>query len=387
MSCGAHHAGTSQTKPSRTATKKRGPKPKGKRPWDCARDTTSAGTSGRGGFTTLPPFSRASFSWPSLGNFHGGNHLVDDLIGCKSFEVRFRFEQKTMAKNGRRGSFYVIGQKIVAAVHARNRASNKKKADGSAGAGAERNRRPIASAAGQGNHIRMKGRLNTHAGDFAARCGKKPRRERSDFHLIEAVGIKTLFVLRENFHFFLSGRIGDANFKKEAVELSFRKRVGALEFDGILRGEDGEVFRERIANAVDGDLALFHGFQQRGLRARGSAVDFVDKKKVGENGTAMQRKRVAAEVEDVSSGDVGRHEVSGALHALKAEATDAREAFDRQRLGKTGNAFHNGVAAANEDEEKLVHDFALADDDFGKFRANVRCECGKILHGQFLSRR
>jgi len=64
------------------------------------------------------------------------------------------------------------------------------------------------------------------------------------------------------------------------------------------------------------------------------------------------------------------------LDALEAEAADAGEGFDGQSLGEARNAFHHGVAATDEDEEKLIHDLLLADDDLGKFTANMLCECG-----------
>jgi len=54
--------------------------------------------------------------------------------------------------------------------------------------------------------------------------------------------------------------IADANFDQESVELGFGQRIGALEFDWILRGEDREGRGERVARAVDGDLFLFHSF-------------------------------------------------------------------------------------------------------------------------------
>jgi hypothetical protein len=69
------------------------------------------------------------------------------------------------------------------------------------------------------------------------------------------------------------------------------------------------------------------------------------------------------------------------LDALKAEAADTGQGFYRQGFGKPGDAFNNGVASGNENEEELIDDFTLADDYFRKFAANLRCECGKVLHG------
>jgi hypothetical protein len=136
-----------------------------------------------------------------------------------------------------------------------------------------------------------------------------------------------------------------------------------------------------MAHAIDRHLPLLHGFEQRGLRARGSAVDFVDEKEVSEYRTAVQRESAVTQIEDVRSGDVGGHEVGRALNALKAETADARQRFHGERFGKAGDAFYYRVASADENKQKLIDDFALADNDLREFTANVRCECGKVLHG------
>jgi hypothetical protein len=148
-----------------------------------------------------------------------------------------------------------------------------------------------------------------------------------------------------------------------------------------LRGENREVFRERVADAVDGHLALLHGFEESGLGARRSAVDFVHQEQVGENRAAMERESAVAKIEDVRSRDVGGHEVGGALNTLELETANACQAFDGESFGESGNTFHDGVSTTDENEQKLIDDLALADDDFGKFSANVGCECGKVLHG------
>ena len=86
----------------------------------------------------------------------------------------------------------------------------------------------------------------------------------------------------------------------------------------------------------------------------------------------MKRKRAGGHVEDVRADYVGGHQISGALDALKAEAADAREGFHRERFADAGNAFHQRVAAADEDEHELINHFALPDHDFCEFAADVR---------------
>jgi len=109
----------------------------------------------------------------------------------------------------------------------------------------------------------------------AAGGGEDGRIERQNGNFFKVPRIEALLVLREDLHLLLGRRIVDANLEKEPVELGLRKRIRAFKFDGVLRGEDGEVFRQRIADAVNGHLALLHGLEKGGLRARRSAVDFV----------------------------------------------------------------------------------------------------------------
>ena len=86
------------------------------------------------------------------------------------------------------------------------------------------------------------------------------------------------------------GGVGDTNLEQETVELRLGQRVGALEIDRVLRGEDGEPGGQRAARAVAGHLALFHAFEQRGLGARRHAVDLVHQQQVGKNRAGVEGK-------------------------------------------------------------------------------------------------
>ena len=154
--------------------------------------------------------------------------------------------------------------------------------------------------------------------------------------------------------------------------MRFGKRISALEFDRILRRKNREIAGERVTRAIDRHLPLFHRFEQRGLRPRRCPIDFVDEQQIGEDRPAMQRKLTGGHIEHVRAHHVRRHQIGGALHALKSEAADARERFHRQRFCQAGHAFHQRVAAADEHEKHLVDHFPLADDDFRIFAANVR---------------
>ncbi len=96
----------------------------------------------------------------------------------------------------------------------------------------------------------------------------------------------------------------------------------------------------------------------------------------------MQSERAGGHLENVGAHDVGGHEIGRALHALEAEAANARQRFNGERLGQAWHAFHQGVAAAEEDEQELVYELGLADDDLCEFGADVSGEPLRIFHDQ-----
>src|SRR6185503_15679366 len=77
----------------------------------------------------------------------------------------------------------------------------------------------------------------------------------------------------------------------ETVHLRFRERVGSPELDRILRRDDKEQIGQNTLFAFDADLTFTHGFKQRGLRARRSAIYFVREENVRENRTLMEVER------------------------------------------------------------------------------------------------
>jgi hypothetical protein len=68
-------------------------------------------------------------------------------------------------------------------------------------------------------------------------------------------------------------------------------------------------------------------------------------------------------VDDVGAGDVGRHQVGRELDAVELQVEHARHRVDEQRLGKARHADDQAVAADEQRQEDLIHDFVLADDE------------------------
>src|SRR5438045_8738277 len=97
---------------------------------------------------------------------------------------------------------------------------------------------------------------------------------------------------------FLNGiRIVHVDLQQKTIELRFRKRIRAFKFDRVLGGKHGEESGERMGNAVNRKLALFHGLQQGSLGAWRHAVDLVGRQKVGEEGSAVEGEGDGSEVQ------------------------------------------------------------------------------------------
>ncbi len=84
-------------------------------------------------------------------------------------------------------------------------------------------------------------------------------------------------------------------------------------------------------------LPLFHGFEQRGLYFRRSAVDFV-----GENQIAEDRPRLKCQgalraglQQRLAAGDVGRQQIRGELDAPHGRREPFGDRLDRARLGQS----------------------------------------------------
>lgn len=94
----------------------------------------------------------------------------------------------------------------------------------------------------------------------------------------------------EDFELGLIVRKAHGDGDQEAVEL----RLGEGESAGgggiVLGGNDEEGIGEFPSGAINGDLPLVHGFEERRLGAGGGAVDLVGEEEVGEDGACDEFK-------------------------------------------------------------------------------------------------
>jgi len=72
-----------------------------------------------------------------------------------------------------------------------------------------------------------------------------------------------------------------------------------------------------MGDAVCGHLKLLHGFQQRRLRARRGAVDFVGQNNLGENRAGPEFEFRTLLIKDQRAGDIGRQQVGSKLNTAE----------------------------------------------------------------------
>src|SRR5207253_2020799 len=84
--------------------------------------------------------------------------------------------------------------------------------------------------------------------------------------------------------------IGELQLEHEAIDLRFRKRIGALLFDRVLSSKHEEWHLESIARLANGHLFFLHRLEQRALHLGGGAVDLVGQDQIGKDGALSDRK-------------------------------------------------------------------------------------------------
>ena len=123
----------------------------------------------------------------------------------------------------------------------------------------------------------------------------------------------------------------------------------AFLLDRILCGQHEERPIEREADAADRHLVLLHGFEQRRLRLRRRAIDFVGQNDVGENRSANEPDRAlprrAIFFEHFRTQDVRRHQIRCELDAIELQVDRLGQLADQQRLREPGHATQKAVAS------------------------------------------
>jgi hypothetical protein len=111
---------------------------------------------------------------------------------------------------------------------------------------------------------------------------------------------------------------------------------------------------------------FLHRLEQRGLGLGRRAIDLVRQHHVGEDRPVHESERPLAGgeilLDDVSTGDVARHQVRGELDPIERQVERFGDGLDHERLGQSGHADQQGMPAREDRGENAVHDLVLAHD-------------------------
>ncbi len=160
--------------------------------------------------------------------------------------------------------------------------------------------------------------------------------------------------------------IVDVDLHQEAVELGFRKRIGAFLLERILGREHVERGGQVVPCAGHRDVMLLHRLEQRRLGARARAVDLVGHQELGEH-RALDEPEVPLAAgglfKHLGAENVGGHQVGGELDAPRVEAEHGSHGVHELRLGEAGHADEQRMAAAQHGDQRLLDHLVLAVDD------------------------
>ncbi len=126
---------------------------------------------------------------------------------------------------------------------------------------------------------------------------------------------------------------------QKSIQLRFRQRIRPVMLNGVLCSDHQKRLRQRMANRIDCDLAFVHGFEQRRLSLRRSAINFVCEQNVGEYRPALELELLLRRRIDRNTNNVRRQHIAGELHALKAASEQASESMGQSRFAHSRNAF------------------------------------------------
>jgi hypothetical protein len=175
-------------------------------------------------------------------------------------------------------------------------------------------------------------------------------------------------------------RVTEPHPHQKPIELRFRQRERAHLILRILRGDHEERLGQRHRLPIERDLMLFHGLEQRALRLRRGAIDFVGQHQLRENRTALKAELTRVAIVHRHTEHVGRQQIAGELHALERQSQGFRESVSERRLADARNVLDQQMAARQQAGETEADLRILAEDDpveLGKHRLDDR---GGLIH-------
>ena len=177
--------------------------------------------------------------------------------------------------------------------------------------------------------------------------------------------------------------------KHKAILLRLGQRICALLLHGILRGQHEERFLKRVCGAAGCDGMFLHRLQQRGLRLRGRAVDFIRQNHLGKNRAAQKHETTSASsvlLNDIRTGDVCRHEIGRKLHTPESKTERLRKTLYHVSFREAWHAFKQTMTTGKNSDDDLLYNRVLSDDRFTHLGGYAAICTGEFLGELFIAR-
>ena len=261
-------------------------------------------------------------------------------IGAALRQGRARIDHHAVREDGHGQALDVVGDGVIAAVEQRQSLRRAEERLGAARADAQGQRFVGARLLDDGEHVIDQRFFDRDARARRPEAAGRRRPARPDRrHSGRRTGVA------DDLAFAGGVGIADAQAHQEAVELRFGQRIGAVVLHRVLRGDHHERARQRMRPAVDGDLAFVHGFEQRGLRLGGGAIDLVGQQKIAEDGAGLELEGFGMDIVDGDAQNVAGEHVAGELEAVEAAGDGAREGMRERGFADAGDVLDEQVAA------------------------------------------
>ena len=168
-------------------------------------------------------------------------------------------------------------------------------------------------------------------------------------------------------------RIADGQPDGKTVHLRVRQQLRTSGTRRVLRGKDDKRLRDRMADAVNGDLPLLHGLEQRRLRAGRRPVELIREEQIAEHCAGLIDELAALLLIDGIAGDIGRQHVRRKLHAPVIEPQRAGKRQRHGRLADARNILEQHMAPGQQHRQHPDQNAVLAAYRFFDFFQNSAC--------------
>ena len=179
-----------------------------------------------------------------------------------------------------------------------------------------------------------------------------------------------VFLRGEDRHFIRRRNVTERELHREPVHLRLRQRIGAAKFHRVFRGDDKKQIRQIPPLALDAHLGFAHRFEQRRLRARRGAVDFVGEQNVREHRAFVKMKFLILLVENGNSENVRRQQIRRELDALEFRVNGLRQRLGERGFAGAGIIFEQNVSARRKRGQQMPRGARLATHDLGDVVGN-----------------